>query len=95
MTRKNNNPDFNNIPYAQWLEKALQELIEFPVKGICMYAITEKGDVYSNYHNVSMADKLLIAGFINQDAMLDSLAANGIVEYIDEDENGEQDTPTE
>lgn len=80
------NNALNNIPYAQWLETALQELIKFPVKGICLAATTTNGEAYVNYYNVSMADKLMISGLVQQDAMLDTLAANGFIEYADEEE---------
>ena len=86
------NKKLNELPYAPWLEKALQELINFPVKGICLVATTETGEVYNNYYQVSMLDKLAIAGVIQQDATFDALAANGVVEYIDDEteENNEQ-----
>lgn len=84
-----NNVELNKIHYAQWLEKALQELITFPVKGICLSAVTDSGEAYTNYYEVSMMDKLLIAGLIQQDAMLDTMAANGFIEY--EDGEGETD----
>ena len=83
---KNN---LSNIPYAQWLETALRELIDFPVKGICLAATTTNGEAYVNYYNVPMADKLTISGFINQDAMLDTLAANGFIEYEDEEDESD------
>lgn len=88
----NNDNVFNNIPYAPWLEKTLQELIKLPVKGICINAITSNGEAYTNYYEISMMDKLTIAGLIQQDAMLDSLAANGLIEYADEEgeTNGEE-----
>ena len=83
----NNNVNLKDIPYVEWLENALQELIKFPVKGICIVATTENGEIYNNYHNVTMADKLVMSGIIQQDAMLDSMAASGIIEYAeDEDE---------
>lgn len=78
--------DFNNIEYATWLESALKELITFPVEGICIHAISEDGMVYSNYHNIPVADKITIAGFIQQDAMIDTLRANGLIESNDEEE---------
>lgn len=81
-----NNKNLKDIPYAQWLEKALRELIGFPVKGIAIVATTENGEVYNNYHNITMADKLVIAGLIQQDAMLDAMAANGYIEYADDEE---------
>lgn len=78
--------NLNSIPYAKWLEKALNELIEFPVKGICISAITNSGEAYTNYYEVPMMDKLLIAGLIQQDATFDSLAANGLISYADEED---------
>ena len=83
----NNEVKLSDIPYAGWLEGALQELVKMPVKGVCMFAIMENGDFYNNYHNVSVADKLLMAGYIQQDAMFDSMAANGIIER----DGGEED----
>ena len=87
------NNNLNNIlsmPYVQWLEKALQELTTFPnIKGICLNAISDTGEIYTNYYEVSMTDKITIAGLIQQDAMLDTLTANGIIESADEE--GEAD----
>ena len=83
----NNKPtDVFSLPYAKWLESTLQELVEFPVKGIAINAITENGEVYTNYYQITMADKLIISGIIQQDATIDSLAAAGYIEYADEDE---------
>lgn len=77
-------PNFKDIPYAPWLENALQELIKFPVKGICMFAVAEDGTVYSNYHNVSIMDKLTISGLVQMDATTDSLAVNGLIKNEEE-----------
>lgn len=88
----NNSPnDIFNLPYAKWLEQTLQELVKFPVKGICISATSTDGEVYVNYHDISMADKLVISGLIQQDAMLDTMAANGMVEYAEDEEGGESD----
>lgn len=85
----NNNPtDVFSLPYTEWLEKTLQELVKFPVKGICICVTTGEGEVYVNYHKISMVDKLVVSGIIQQDAMLDTLAANGVVEYADDEEEG-------
>ena len=81
-----NEVDLNDISYAKWLENALQEMIQMPVKGVCLFAITDNGDFYNNYHNISVADKFVMAGFIQQDAMFDSMAANGIIERDDGEE---------
>lgn len=74
-----NNNIFDKIEYAQWLEEALKELIEFPVKGICIHAIGEDGAVYGNYYEISIGNKHTIAGVIQQDAMYDFLSVNGFI----------------
>lgn len=79
--------DVFSMPYAKWLEQTLQELVKFPVKGIAINATTANGEVYTNYYEISMADKLVISGVIQQDAMLDTLAANGYIEYADEEDD--------
>lgn len=81
-----NEMNLSEISYAEWLEKALQEMIKLPIKSVCMFAITENGDFYNNYHNVSFADKILMAGLIQQDAMFDSMSVNGFIEREEEDE---------
>ena len=70
----NNPTNIYALPYAKWLEKTLQELVTFPIKGICISATGDKGEVYVNYHECTMVDKLVISGLIQQDAMLDTLA---------------------
>lgn len=78
--------NFKDIPYAQWLETTLQEMITFPVKGICINAVSTDGTVYTNYYQTSMCDKLLIAGVLQQDAMMDNLYSNGYIKGEEEDE---------
>lgn len=84
MTNKNNITD---MPYAQWLEETLQEITSFPVQGIVLACTLTNGDVYAAYYNIPMRDKLVLSGVINQDATLDMLAAQGIIEYEDEEED--------
>lgn len=88
-------PDnIRKLPYAEWLEHCLQELITFPVKGIAIFATSENGTVYNNYHELSMADKLVVAGLIQQDAMLETMQVNGLIESIDDSETEEADGET-
>ena len=79
-------PNINNLPYAAWLEKNLQDLIKLPLRSICISAVSADGDIYRDYYNTNMVDKITMAGIIQQDAMLDSMAAHGIIEYEEEDE---------
>lgn len=74
------NPDLSKIEYIPWLEQALQELVAFPVKSICMFAVANDGAVYINYHNVRVGDKIKIAGLIQQNAMIDRLRNEGLID---------------
>lgn len=56
---------------------------------IILAGVLESGDVYTSYYETPMADKLLIAGIINQDAMMDNLIANGYIEEEDDSDDEE------
>ena len=89
----NNRDNITEMPYAKWLEQTLHDISSLPVKGIALLVSTENGDSYTNYYNVSMADKLIMAGLIQQDSTLDMLASNGIIQYEDkEDDNSEDES---
>lgn len=79
--------NLKDLPYAQWLEDTIQDIVQLPVKGIAISLILEDGSVYSNYHNVFALDKLTVAGTIQQDAMYDSMRANGLIKNADDEED--------
>ena len=82
--------DLTKLPYAKWLEQSLQNIVGKPVQAICIMTKFKNtddelgDDIGTGYWNCSVADKLLFAGFLQQDSMLDSLKANG---YIADDED--------
>ena len=81
-----------NNPIVDWVVQSMRDIAQMPIKGIALVAITTTGESYTNYHNVKMNDKLLIAGLINQDATFDALAANGVIDYAeDQEEEGEEE----
>lgn len=82
--------NLNNIPYTQWLEETLHDIIKLPVQGLALNVVLEDGTIYSNYYKISMMTKLAIAGLIQQDAMYNSLAANGLIKAVDEEEDEEE-----
>ena len=86
----NNENDIREMPYAEWLEGALRRISAMPMRTLILIGITEDGDTYNDYYNATMGDKLMIAGLIQQDAMLDTLEANGCIKSMD-DENEEDD----
>lgn len=78
----------NELPYAQWLEDALRDMVDFPVESIYIVTKMKDGVTSSTYYNCNMNDKLLFAGLIQQDAMMDTLRVNG---YLDDDSEGDEE----
>ena len=76
--------DPSSLPYAKWLEASLQNVASKPVESICILAKRENGEILTGYYNCNVSDKLLFAGYVNQDAMIDSLHDGGYI--IDEDD---------
>lgn len=89
----NNKKNITGMPYAQWLEQTLHDISDLPVKSIALVGVLEDGGVYGNYYECMMSDKILISGIISQDATLDMMAAQGIIDFDDEedDANGEEE----
>lgn len=84
-----NNTNITEMPYATWLEETLRDISTMPVAGIAVLGVLEGGETYTAYYNTSMADKLLLSGLINQDATLDMLAAQGIIQYAEDEEDAD------
>lgn len=82
----NENINLKDIPYTQWLEETLRNIIELPVKGIFLHVVLDGDEVYSDSYNLNMTNKLAIAGLIQQEAMYDSLYLNGLIKPADEEE---------
>lgn len=94
MTKKKNN--ITDMPYAKWLEQTLRDISNIPVRGMVVSCILEDGNTYTSYWKTSMGDKILLSGLIQQDAMFDSLEANGIIQYDNDDgDDTEEDTDGE
>ena len=85
---KNEKIDLSTLPYTKWLEEAVAGIIGMPVESICILTKYKDGSVQTGYYKCSVSDQLLFAGFINQDAMIETLKVNG---QIQRDE-GEEDT---
>ena len=73
-------------PIIEWLREVLRDISQFDARGIAVASINKDGDSYVSYYKMNMADKVLISGLIQQDAMLDTLAQNGIIGYDESDE---------
>lgn len=80
--------NLTELPYAKWLESTLQKLVSKPVESICIMYKLKNGDVHLADFKCSTADKIVFAGFLQHDAMMDSLIANG---YVQEDDTEDED----
>ena len=82
-------------PIVEWLREVLRDISQFDARGIAVASINKDGDSYVSYYKMNMADKELISGLIQQDAMLDTLAQNGLISYDDSDEDNDDDEEEE
>ena len=73
--------------YAEWLEGFVKRLLQEPesVNGIAVAIVRCDNDVETEYFRCSMNDKIIVAGVILEDAMLQMLAAN-----TDDEEEAEE-----
>ena len=68
-----------NKDYAEFMEEALQAMVQLPVEGICIITKLQGGAVFTNHFKSSMMDKIAYAGLVQQDATLDMLKANKLI----------------
>ena len=68
--------NINNMPYASWLEKTLQDVVDMPVESIYIVTKLKGGATVPSFYNCNVNDKILFAGIIQQDAMMDTIQAN-------------------
>ena len=80
-----------NADLSKFLEEVLPQIYEKKIESLVICASMENGEIGSAYFNCSMKTKLMYAGLINQDAMMDTLMANGIIEYDDDDVDDDVD----
>ena len=87
--------DLNKLPYAEWLEQSLQNIVGKQVQSICIVTkYVEPNDpnpepfIETSYWNTCLGDKLVFAGFLQQDATIDTLKMQG---YIPDDEDYEEE----
>lgn len=77
-------------PWGEWLTKCLSELGSRNLSAVAIAAVdTDNGDTIAGYWHCSHNDKVLLAGMIQSDAMMDRVKANiGSILEAAEDESG-------
>lgn len=70
--------DIKMPEYASWLEGFVKRVLieQDTVNGMVIAITRHDHTIEMEYWNCSMMDKLIVSGVIQQDAMLDTLAAN-------------------
>ena len=92
MNEKSN--DITEKPYAKWLENILSDICAAPIRALAMIGITDDSDIYHGYYDALVADKILMSGLIQQDAMIDTLEAAGLINASngeEEENDGEEE----
>lgn len=84
---KNEKIDLSTLPYTKWLEEAVANIIGMPVESICILTKYKDGTVQTGYYECEVSDQLLFAGFLNQDAMIETMRVNGLIRREDEEED--------
>lgn len=62
--------------HGQFMEEAKQRMEKLPVKGVCVIARLEGGEVYTDFYNCNVMDKMIFSGVIQQDVTRDIINAN-------------------
>lgn len=85
-----------NEDLSKFLEQALTSLYKHKLSSLAIFATREDGCISCSYWNCSVPDKLVYAGYMQQDATLDTLEALEADEYYEDDpEESEEDFETD
>lgn len=91
--------EFAQLPYAQWLDDTMMQLLEINPVCITINAITDDGEVLSGYWNCNANSRAIIMDAMRNDSLLEYIEDNKdtILEILngeeeDEDEYNETDT---
>lgn len=97
---ENTNEDWTALPFAQWLEECIREMIKARPVAIGMEMVGEDGLVSTCYYNVSPNDRACMVDAMRDDTMWDFIRGNreeirAILsdDYVDEE--NDEDEPCE
>lgn len=68
----------DDLDLKRFLEDGLRTMYQNDVKSIAILATMKNDEVLSGYYHCNVPTKLLYAGYLQQDATLDTLRKNGI-----------------
>lgn len=81
--------NFDNIPWAGWMEEGLQTLVEAKAEKILLCALLPDGSVYTGYSGMDTQDMAVCVHNIQSDIMMELLKINADVlrEMLQEDDD--------
>lgn len=68
--------EFENIPYAGWLEETVRHLVRLKPKSIGVSAVLPDGNVMTGYYDADATQIAVMAHNFQMDAIMDSIINN-------------------
>lgn len=79
----------DNKELSSFLEEGIKTLYENGAKSVALLATLDNDEILAGYFQCGITTKMVYAGYIQQDAMIDTLRKNGL--EIGDDEGEEED----
>lgn len=88
--------EFAQLPYAQWLDDTMMQLLDINPVCITINAITDDGEVLSGYWNCNANSRAIIMDAMRNDSVLEYIEDNrDTILAILNDTDGEEDDEDE
>ena len=68
--------DISKLPYAAWLEEAIETVVGVSPKSICIAATAHDGTTFTGYYNADAQDKAVFSHHIQSDVTMDIIRNN-------------------
>lgn len=68
--------DITKLPYAAWLEEAIETVVGVSPKSICIAATAHDGTTFTGYYNADAQDKAVFSDHIQSDVTMDIIRNN-------------------
>ena len=84
-----------SLPYIEWLEDVLKEIVETNPRAISVEMVQEDNTTSTRYYNMTTFDRALVIATIQEAQIMDTIADNreAILEILSEEEEDDDDSP--
>ena len=82
-----------SLPYIDWLEDVLKEIVEDKPRAISVEMVKEDGTTSTRYYNMTTFDRALVMATIQEAQIMDIIADNreAIVDILNNEEEEEEE----